>query len=394
MKTVSKTLSPAELEAFGAEIESLRTEVMKKVGKDDADYIKRVYKTYRWTEALGRGILHFSFEPISFTVGTSLLAISKIINNMELGHNVMHGQYDWMNDKRFNSRTFEWDIVSDSHQWKFYHNYMHHTYTNVLGKDHDYGYNFTRLTEDQKWKPSHLTQIFTNLILAMNFQWGVGAHGYRVEYMEIPKKQRKKKTLQDFKNVFFKKIERQLWKDYIVFPALALWNFPRVFLGNLLANLIRNLWTYAVIYCGHFTENAETFSVEDIQGESKAHWYLRQLKGSSNLSGSSLLYFMTGHLSHQIEHHMFPDMPARRYREVSPKLAEICKRYGQHYNTGGFLPQFASVWKRIIAFSFPDKVATKIMGKKKTYLEATGPIPTFAKISHLSAKEESTPLAV
>lgn len=369
MKTISKKLSKEEIENFGKEVEELRTEIMAKVGKEDADHIKRIYKAYRYTEVLGRGLIHFSFEPISFVCGTLLLSASKILNNMELGHNVMHGQYDWMNDPRFNSRTFEWDIVSDSKQWKFYHNYMHHTYTNVLGKDHDYGYNFTRLTEDQKWKPTHLTQPFTNLFLAMNFQWGVGAHGYRVEYMEIPKKQRKKRSLKDYKAVFFKKIELQMVKDYLFFPLLAGLNFPKVVLGNLIANLIRNLWTYAVIFCGHFTENAESFSVEDIQGETKAQWYLRQLKGSSNLDGSNFFYTMTGHLSHQIEHHMFPDMPAKRYREAAPRLKEICAKYGQNYNTGSFVKQFASVWKRIIAYSLPDKYAGKLMGTKKIYLE-------------------------
>ncbi len=369
MKTISKKLNKEEIENFGKEVEELRTEIMAKVGKEDADHIKRIYKAYRYTEVLGRGLIHFSFEPISFVCGTLLLSASKILNNMELGHNVMHGQYDWMNDSRFNSRTFEWDIVSDSKQWKFYHNYMHHTYTNVLGKDHDYGYNFTRLTEDQKWKPAHLTQPFTNLFLAMNFQWGVGAHGYRVEYMEIPKKQRKKRSLKDYKAVFFKKIELQMVKDYLFFPLLAGLNFPKVVLGNLIANLIRNLWTYAVIFCGHFTENAESFSVEDIQGETKAQWYLRQLKGSSNLDGSNFFYTMTGHLSHQIEHHMFPDMPAKRYREAAPRLKAICAKYGQNYNTGSFVKQFASVWKRIIAYSLPDTYAGKLMGTKKIYLE-------------------------
>ena len=103
MRTISKKLNKEEIEAFGKEVDTLREEVMAKVGKEDADHIRFIYKTYRYTEVLGRGLIHFSFEPISFVAGTLLLAISKIINNMELGHNVLHGQYDWMNDPRFNS---------------------------------------------------------------------------------------------------------------------------------------------------------------------------------------------------------------------------------------------------------------------------------------------------
>ncbi|BDA77387.1 linoleoyl-CoA desaturase [Leptospira kobayashii] len=365
MKTISKKLSKAETEAFGAELEEIRKDVMAKVGTEDANHIKRVHKAYRYTEILGRGLIHFSFEPITFGIGTLLLAGSKILNNMEIGHNVMHGQYDWMNDPRFNSRTFEWDIVSDSKQWKFYHNYMHHTFTNVLGKDHDYGYNFTRLTDDQKWKPVHLTQMFSNLFLMFHFQWGVGAHGYRVEYMEIPKKLRKKRTLKEYRDVFFKKIELQLVKDYLFFPILAGLNFPKVILGNLLANMIRNVWTYSIIFCGHFTENAETFSPEEIKNETRADWYIRQLKGSSNISGSKFFYLMSGHLSHQIEHHMYPDVPSRRYQEIAPRLEAVCKKYGQNYNTGSFAKQFAEVWKRIFVYSFPNKIAKKLLGNVK-----------------------------
>jgi len=352
----SKTLNPIEKEAFGKEIEALRKEFQAKIGEEDAKHIQRTYSLYRGSEIAGRAILHFSFDPISFVVGTLLLSASKIINNMELGHNVMHGQYDWMRDPRFDSRTFEWDIVSDSKQWKFYHNYIHHTYTNVLGKDHDFGYKFTRLTKEQNWNWTHLFQPISNLFLAFHFQWGVGGHGYKVEYLEKPRKQRTKRTLKDYRDVFFKKIERQLFKDYVFFPLLAGFGAPKVFLGNLIANGIRNLWTYAIIFCGHFTEEAEVFPVSVLENETKAEWYLRQLKGSSNLSGSKFFYFMSGHLSHQIEHHMFPDIPAKRYEEMAPKLQEICARYEQNYNNGGFVSQFASVWKKIFVYALPNSM--------------------------------------
>ena len=37
-------------------------------------------------------------------------------------------------------------------------------------------------------------------------------------------------------------------------------------------------------------------------------------------AASSTLY----DLSHQIEHHMFPDLPAARYPEMAPRVREIC----------------------------------------------------------------------
>ena len=84
------------------------------------------------------------------------LSLSKILDNMEIGHNVMHGQYDWMGDPGLNSRMYEWDNVCPSDQWKYSHNYIHHTYTNILGKDRDIGYGILRMDEDQPWQPYYL----------------------------------------------------------------------------------------------------------------------------------------------------------------------------------------------------------------------------------------------
>ena len=62
---------------------------------------------------------------------------------------------------------------------------------------------------------------------------------------------------------------------------------------------------------------------------------------------------MTGHLSYQIEHHLFPDLPAKRYREIASKVQAIFKEHGIHYNTGSFFRQYFSVVKRIVRYSFP-----------------------------------------
>jgi linoleoyl-CoA desaturase len=359
MKTLSKKLTKQEIENFGIELEGIRKEIMQKVGEEDANHIRRVANQSRYYEIMGRLFIHFSLEPLSFSLGVGFLSLAKILNNMELGHNVLHGQYDWMNDPEFNSKTFEWDIVSDAKQWKFYHNYIHHTFTNVIGKDHDFGYHITRLSSEQKWTPANLFQPVLNLLLAFNFEWGVGKHGYNVEFLETPKSKRKGKTLQDYINVFLSKVELQLVKDYVVFPILGGVMAPKIFLGNLFANTIRNLWTYSIIYCGHFTENSETFTIEEMKEEGKGGWYLRQLKGSSNIEGSKLFHLLSGHLSHQIEHHLFPDMPSSRYEEVAPRIKEICEKYEQHYNTGSFVKQFASVWKKIFKFSLPDELIQK-----------------------------------
>ena len=60
---------------------------------------------------------------------------------------------------------------------------------------------------------------------------------------------------------------------------------------------MRNLWTNTVIICGHFPPGIETFEKTSIEGETRGEWYLRQMLGSGNISGSPAMHVMTGNLS-------------------------------------------------------------------------------------------------
>ncbi|NED59886.1 acyl-CoA desaturase, partial [Streptomyces sp. SID10244] len=82
-------------------------------------------------------------------------------------------------------------------------------------------------------------------------------------------------------------------------------------------NFIRNVWTNAVIFCGHFPDGAEKFTKQDVDSETRGEWYLRQMLGSANFRSGPALAFMSGNLSYQIEHHIFPDLPSNRLAEIS-----------------------------------------------------------------------------
>ncbi len=351
MTIQSKNLTREEADAFGREIDALRQEVVADLGQRDIEHIRQIIRTANRSEAAGRLLLHFGLGPVSFVLGTSALGLSKILENMEIGHNIMHGQYDWTRDPALDSQRYEWDIVCTGDDWRHSHNYEHHTFTNILGKDRDIGYAFLRVAPEQPWKPVHLTQPVVATLLALFFQWGVGGHDLRVD--ELFARKQTPAQFAERARPFVTKASWQLFKDYGLFPALALANAPRVALGNLLANGTRNLWTYAVIFCGHFPEGVRVYTEAETEDESRGQWYVRQLNGSANIEGSHWLHVLTGHLSHQIEHHMFPDIPAARYPEMAPRVREICTRYGQAYNTGSFRRQLGSVVGRIARLSLP-----------------------------------------
>ena len=342
---------------LGEQLDQLKAETMAKVGQEDADHIRKMIVIHRVFEWSGRILLMLGFiNPILWLVGVFSLALAKILDNMEIGHNVMHGQYDWMNDKQINSKAYEWDIACDGSSWNRVHNYEHHTYTNIIGKDRDFGYGLLRLSNDFRWRVKNLWQFATYIVLSVMFQWGIAYHELAAERVFFGKKndaRKSKVSAKQLKRKFFSKGAKQLVKDYLLFPLLAGPFFLWVFAGNFFANLIRNLWTSTIIFCGHFTGDVKTFSEQECENETKGQWYYRQALGSSNLKGGNLFHILTGHLSFQIEHHLFPDMPAKRYREVAPKVQMIFAQHSIHYNTGSFIRQYSSVLKRIFRYSLP-----------------------------------------
>jgi fatty acid desaturase len=375
----NRALTPTELDRFGAELDALRARTVAQIGRVDADYIRRIVAVVRYTGLLGRVLLMVGAIGGAFVswlfwpgviLGTALLALSKILENMEVGHNVMHGQYDWMRDPHLDGKTYEWDIVATGDNWRKTHNYMHHTWTNVRGMDDDIGYGLLRLFPEQRWRPFYLLQPFIAVVFAVLFEWGVAIQELRVGRW-LTGKVKHRAMWRKFAPVG-RKMGKQMLKDYVLFPALAGPFFLPVLLGNVVANVIRNLWTYTVIFCGHFTADAEVFPKESVRNESRGHWYLRQLRGSANLSGGKWMDLMTGNLSHQIEHHFYPDLPARRYAALAVEVREICGRYGQHYDTGSLPRQFGQVMWRIVRHAWPSRPRARRPLVRAEVVEAQG----------------------
>jgi len=348
-KNTFSSLTPAQFAAIGAELDAIRNRVRADLGQRDADYIRTLIKRQRRFEVAGRVMMMI---PPTWPLGVASLGVSKILDNMEIGHNVMHGQYDWMNDPALNSKHFEWDSADTSKNWKITHNHEHHTYTNVLGRDHDIGYGLLRMSEDQKWEPRFLANLPLTVVLHTFFQHFVAVQNLHLEEALVYKTKTAAQVKEEFKPMWAK-MKKQLKKDYVFFPLLAGPLAPLVLVGNIGANLMRNVWACAVIFNGHFPEDVEQFPESVIENETRGQWYVRQLLGSANFEGGRLMHIMSGNLSFQIEHHLFPDLPAHRYAEIAPEVRAICEKYGLPYNTGSFLRQTLSTWKRIARLSLP-----------------------------------------
>ena len=395
-----RRLSAEQLQQLGRELDALHEEVYADLGERDARYIRSTIRFHRQLVIAARALLLRSDKRPLWLAGTAALSLAKILENMEIGHNVMHGQWDWMNDPDINSRSWDWDTASPADAWRHSHNYEHHTFTNIRGKDRDLGYEIMRIDPHQRWHPVYLLQPLYNLLLMGFFEWGVALHDLNFEAIRKGEKP-KAKALAELRAIGLK-ARRQAVKDYVAFPLLsaatsmassAAWSgrgsvgpsadaptarsgwrsttplargsaapssrraaartFKATLTANFTSNIVRNVWAHSIIFCGHFPDQTYTFSEQEVVGETRGAWYVRQLLGSANIEGGQLFHFVSGNLGFQVEHHLFPDLPSSRYAEIAPRVRDICHRHNLPYNSGPFHRQLGAVHRTILRLAFP-----------------------------------------
>jgi NADPH-dependent stearoyl-CoA 9-desaturase len=347
-------LSTTDVEALGAELDDIRRDIEDSRGARDAAYIRRTLSFQRALEIGARLLIAASRSRTGWFAGIAGLAFAKSVENMEIGHNVGHGQWDWMNDPEIHSTTWEWDMAGLSSQWRYSHNYRHHVFTNVLDMDEDLGFGVMRMSQDQPWQPIHLLQPLRNLLLAIGFEWGIALHG-----LDAARDRAESKTEKSAQSrAVVTKIARQMFKDYMVFPALNGSRWRRTLAANVTANVLRNLWAYVVIFCGHFPDGAQTFTAAVVDDESKSQWYLRQMLGTANFDAGPFMAFASGNLCYQIEHHLFPDLPSNRYAEIASRVRPLCEKFDLPYTTGSLLRQYLQTLRTIHRLALPNRYPT------------------------------------
>ena len=220
--------------------------------------------------------------------------------------------------------------------------------------DNDLGYGIMRVDEAQPWRPRHLVQPVVNLLNALVFEYGIAAYDLELGRLHRGETTRSPRFREDLR-LTLRKVRRQATKDYVLFPLFAGRSWRRTLAANVIANLVRNVWSHSVIMCGHFPEGVETFEQETFHpDETRGEWYLRQMLGSADITGPPLLHVLAGNLSHQIEHHLFPDLPSNRYAEIAPEVRAVCERYGLQYHAGSMPRQVASAWHKVLRLSLPN----------------------------------------
>jgi linoleoyl-CoA desaturase len=261
-----------------------------------------------------------------------------------------------MRDPKVHSSTWDWDHASAPEQWKRAHNDRHHVNTNVLGKDNDLGYGIMRVDEAQEWRPRYLAQPLWNALNACIFEYGIAMYDLDLG-SAIRDRTGFSPRLRAELRTTLRRVARRAGRDYVLHPLLSAptGSARSTLSANVVANLVRNVWSHSVIMCGHFPEGVETFERKAIpENETRGQWYVRQMLGSANISGSNLMHLMTGNLSHQIEHHLFPDLPSNRYAEIAPRVKALFEKYDLNYHEASLPAQVFSAWHKVVRLSLPN----------------------------------------
>jgi linoleoyl-CoA desaturase len=327
------------IESFARAIDAIRREVENDLGKKDASHIQRVGSVSRNLERVGRTLLHFSFEPVTFGLGVGALFVHKSLELMEIGHMALHGAYDRLQvDRRYQNDFFRWKAPIDEKSWRVGHNVRHHQYTNIEDRDPDIDFGGLRLSSRVAYRRAHAAQPLTNFLTWLGFASAINLHvtGLLDVYLGRGRPEvlpdRKPETLRAAHGTFFSKMVRYYGREYVFFPLLAGPFFWKVLLGNVMSEVGRDICAGAVIYCGHV--GAKDYPAGTRAG-GRARWYVMQVEAARNIEVPAVVSILLGGLDYQIEHHLFPRLPPNRLREIAPRVRAVCKAHDVRYLSKG-----------------------------------------------------------
>lgn len=336
--------------AFGREIDALRLEVERQLGESDGAYIARIGKLSSRLEVLGRSLILLSLEPVGFALGTAALWAHKTLELMEIGHMALHGAYDGLpHSERFQSKSFHWKAPIDESSWKRGHNVLHHQYTNIAGKDPDLDFGALRLSPRIGYKNFHALQPLSNYVSWLGFATAISLHvtgmlelylGQAPAEPQSAQRRRDEQHLRTARATFLKKWLWYYGREYGLFGALSGPLLPKVWLGNFLSELGRDVFSAAIIYCGHV--GAEDYP-SDYDPKTRADWYVMQAEAARDVEVPHWLSILCGGLDLQIEHHLFPRLPPNRLRQIAPRVRSICQAHGVRYQSDSWPRTLRSV---------------------------------------------------
>jgi linoleoyl-CoA desaturase len=249
-------------------------------------------------------------------------------------HDACHGSYSekgWVNDLMGLSLNA---LGGNAFIWKFKHNVIHHTYTNVDGIDDDIAKSpLMRQCNTQKWVPAHRFQhIYVVLVYAISsFAWVT-----MMDFNKYFKRRIVSTTLQkmDRKEHIVFWLSKVLYVAfYIVIPILCV-GWKTWAIGFTFMHLTMGLVLALVFQLAHVVEHAEfEYIGEQDSKRIEEEWAIHQVKTTVNFAPKNkLISWYVGGLNYQVEHHLFPRISHVHYPALRNIVKETCQQFGIAYN--------------------------------------------------------------
>lgn len=329
---------PSRLAAFAAAIDALRDRVEPTVGADDLARVRRVDRVSRVFEVVGRSLIHVALDPLTLLVGVLALFVHKQLQTTEVGHTTLHGAYDRVaGADAYRSATFRWDTPIDEASWRTGHNLRHHGFTNIAHRDPDLRFGRTRLTEHLPGDPGHERPGLSTVINWATFTAGMNLHFTGMLDLILDRRDVLRDRTWPSARVAlwraFRSYAPYYAKSYLIFPLLAGPLWWKVVLANSMAELLRNAYTAACIFCGHVGPGIVSYP-EGTKARGRPEWYVMQCEATQNFEVPYALSVLCGGLDYQIEHHLFPRLPPERLRAIAGEVRQICEEHGVPYRSG------------------------------------------------------------
>ncbi|MES2640946.1 MAG: fatty acid desaturase [Myxococcota bacterium] len=341
-----------DLDAFGNDLRQLGAELRQECGPADLAHLRRIERWGYTASLLGWATAWIAPNPLSILA----LSTGRFARWTMVGHHVGHRGYDRLGraGKPFGEgarRVVDWFDWLVPAAWKHEHNVLHHYRLNEAG-DPDLVEENLRWLRESRWpRPARYLLVF---FFALTWKWlyyapntiaelhradqkvdGAGADLPRGVWTWDPR-------TPAGRDLWLRSVLPYASVHFVLLPALFLlvspWAAASVLVNQVLAELLTNLHSFAVIVPNHAGGDLYRFETPT---RSKQEFLLRQVLGSANFrTGGDLNDFAHGFLNYQIEHHLWPDLPMAAYQRAQPRVQALCARHGVPYVQ-------ESVWRRL-----------------------------------------------
>ena len=366
---LSTVVAPPETTAgLADELQALYREARSKMGEADLAHIRNVTA---YGEAINARRLELLRDGGPRATGRAIVLemLYRLLQFSELGHNILHGSYDDLpGNGQYHSDRYHWDFNVDPDQWKVMHHEGHHPNTNIVGKDHDLGYSVLRGQAAQDWFGHHALQLvlfgaaspfFTQLAPFLIANITRQVEGKRFWSRD---------TLRAPTRIALSDTKRRL----LIEPSAMGRRFVPAMLANHIGGAAGYLSVLFLVAIEHHAGETEVFP-DPGPDETRDEYYRRQIRGTrnflrSNKLDSALMRILEeevpfdnrpdfrifyGGLDTHIEHHLFPDLPPNRQREVAPRVREIVARHGLPYHVTPLGETAALLFQALTGLSVP-----------------------------------------